>query len=148
MVQLLLQEDFFGTEAGEPRPVFLQEETGSTEVFPGCMGTTDRRAGRMLWYPPADWGAGEADAFCTLAQSKCDLRQIKQHSAMLWETPKQHQQYYSLCLSRLACPAPLREGWITVVTVPHTLKLAQGPLQSPALHWPPRGLCGKWEQNH
>ena len=64
---------------------------------------------------------------------QCDLGQIKKHSAVPWETPKKHHQYYCIGLSRLACPAPLKEGWIIVVMVPPVLKLAQLPLQSPTL---------------
>lgn len=70
-----------------------------------------------------------------------------QHSSVPWQTPK-HHHYYRMGLSRLACPAPLKKGWIIVVTVPAVLQLAQVPLQSPTLHRPPCSLCAKWEQNH
>lgn len=109
----------FLLEAEEQRPIFLQGERKrlhrSVPRLHDHHGQESQEDAPVSTYWLTSWGGSWISRTGTDLQH--DFGQIKQHTAVPWETPKKHHQYYCIGLSGLACPAPLKEGWIIVVTV-------------------------------
>lgn len=114
-------ETWFPTERKKNAP-----QQRSQAAWPQGTGEPGGSPVSMCW--PGSWGGSRISH--TGTDLRCDFVQIRQHGAVPWETPKKHHQSCCIALSRLACPAPLKQGWIIVVTVPPALQLAQAPLQS------------------